>query len=643
MSELNLKNIAPLRRIPFSLIPTGGIKPEGWLNDQLTIQKDGLTGHLEDIWSCVGQYSGWLGGTGESWERGPYYLDGLVPLAFQLEDAELIGKIGKWIDWTLESQDRFGWYGPEKNEDWWPQMVMNKVLIQYHEATGDKRIVPFLSRYFTFQLKALPDRPLKNWGSSRAGDNIYAVIWLYNVTREGWLLDLAALINEQSFDWRSYFQNIPFTRPTGFYYDWKRMKKMASFEIYDAMAYFSTHTVNIAMGVKTPVLVSQLRDDGDLVSSVDKGIDDLMTHHGLAMGIWSGDEHLNGDSPSKGAELCSVTELLFSLEENLKVTGDPATGDHIEKLAYNALPGTMGYRIESHQYDQMPNQIAAVVAEHGFYNNDDDANIFGLEPNFGCCLANMHQGWPKFVSHMFMESYDGGLALMLYGPSATEFETKDGKKVRVVQKTEYPFSDRVEISVSSEAEVAFPLHFRIPGWCDDAKLEFQGETFAPETGTVFKLDYKGSDENTLVLRLPMTVKTSFWGGSSVAVERGPLLYALKIDEEWTVSSGTKPYCDYAVRGLSEWKYALELTEEGGLETYEVIETGIASDQPYSQDGAPVRIMAKAHRCPEWGKEKDTALLPPTSPLPLSGENEMIELVPYAATKLRITCFPWGHS
>lgn len=57
------------------------IKPEQWLRDQLRIQADGLTGHLEEHWADVGPGNGWIGGKGESWERGPYYLDGLLPLA----------------------------------------------------------------------------------------------------------------------------------------------------------------------------------------------------------------------------------------------------------------------------------------------------------------------------------------------------------------------------------------------------------------------------------------------------------------------------------------------------------------------------------------------------------------------------------
>jgi hypothetical protein len=119
----------------------------------------------------VGPENGWLGGKGESWERGPYYLDGLLPLACLLNNARLKAKVMRFVEWTLQSQISSGFFGPSTNNDWWPRMVMLKALTQYHEQSDDARVLTLMTRYFHYQLSELPKRPLQDWGKFRWQDN----------------------------------------------------------------------------------------------------------------------------------------------------------------------------------------------------------------------------------------------------------------------------------------------------------------------------------------------------------------------------------------------------------------------------------------------------------------------------------------
>jgi hypothetical protein len=83
---------------------------------------------------------------------------------------------GKWI--TVETAD--------KGEDWWPKMVMLKVLQQYYTATGDKRVIPFMSKYFRYQLQTLQQTPLgrwTEWAQSRGAENSLMAQWLYGITK----------------------------------------------------------------------------------------------------------------------------------------------------------------------------------------------------------------------------------------------------------------------------------------------------------------------------------------------------------------------------------------------------------------------------------------------------------------------------
>jgi hypothetical protein len=181
------KSVAKLAPTVWLALPLGQIRPTGWLRRQLRIQADGLSGHLDEFWPDVGPQSGWVGGPGESWERGPYFIDGLFPLAWQLDDETLKAKAMRFINWTLNNQAPSGMIGPASNDDWWPRMVMLKVLAQYHDATADPRVIGVLTRYFHYQLAALPTRPLRDWGKYRWQDEVLVVEWLYERTGDALL------------------------------------------------------------------------------------------------------------------------------------------------------------------------------------------------------------------------------------------------------------------------------------------------------------------------------------------------------------------------------------------------------------------------------------------------------------------------
>ena len=301
-SQAAVKNRAPLAQSAFYPLPLGAIRPTGWLQAQLQIQADGLGGHLDETWPDVGPNSGWLGGSGESWERGPYFLDGLVPLAYLLDDARLKAKAQRYIDWTLNNQAPNGMFGPRSNDDWWPRMVMLKVLTQYHEATGDPRVIPAMQRYFEYQLAALPKRPLRDWGKFRWQDKALSVLWLYNRNGDPKLLDLLRLLHQQGYDWLAEFADFPYTdRITA------ELIKLNEGEGLKDLA-LATHGVNNGQAIKTgPVwsLVSGSDTDRDGATRM---IDQLDKYHGLPNGMFSCDEHLAGLNPSQGSELCTVVE-----------------------------------------------------------------------------------------------------------------------------------------------------------------------------------------------------------------------------------------------------------------------------------------------------------------------------------------------
>ena len=78
-------------------VSSNQIKFDGWIKKQLNTQLYGLFGSLDKVWKDV-RDSKWLGGNEEGWERFPYYLNGLIPIAYALGDEELIEKANRYID-----------------------------------------------------------------------------------------------------------------------------------------------------------------------------------------------------------------------------------------------------------------------------------------------------------------------------------------------------------------------------------------------------------------------------------------------------------------------------------------------------------------------------------------------------------------
>jgi DUF1680 family protein len=628
---------APLTAGKLTPLPLGSIRPRGWLLAQMKIQANGLSGHLDETWDDVGPNSGWLGGKGESWERGPYYLDGLIPLAVQLEDARLKAKAQRYVEWTLTHQAADGMIGPATNDDWWPRIVMLKALAQYQEATGDARVIPLMDRYFRHQLGALPRRPLRDWGKFRWQDNLLTVVWLYNRTGDAYLLELARLLHAQGHDWIAQYANFEYRQKITAEFihlnDGGGLKDLA----------LATHGVNNGQGLKTGPVWSLVSGSMEDRYAAWKMLAELDRWHGLPNGMFSCDEHLSGRDPSQGSELCTVVEAMFSLEQALAVTGSAEFGDRLEKLAFNALTGAFTDDMWAHQYNQEPNQVECSLHRKPWVSDGPESNLYGLEPNFGCCTANFHQGWPKFAASLWMLSgeseSDEGLAAVAYAPCKVKTRVR-GVPVEVVEETEYPFRGVVRITVNPEAPVEFPLRVRFPAWAGCGKtLAINGKDWpipCEKSWAGPTRMWRAGDR--VEVEFPMEPRVSRWFKDSVAVERGPLVFSYGIGEDWVKLRDRGMTADWQVFPTTPWNYALEIDERDETKAIRVTE-GAVGDAPFRRKQAPVTLAVKARKVATWRAEDGAANELPQSPVAADAAEETIALIPYAAAKLRITAFP----
>jgi hypothetical protein len=304
-------NRSPLLPLSFIKLPVGSIQPEGWILKYLELQRDGLTGHLGEISAWLDKKdNAWYSGTGRGdhgWEEVPYWLKGYGDLGYILKDEKIINETKLWLDKVLASQRADGFFGPsavgngqeDKKgaiPDLWPNMLMLWCLQSYYEYSGDTRVIPFMTKYFKWQLTVPDDKLLKTyWENSRGGDNLYSIYWLYNRTGEKWLLNLADKIHRNTADW-SQENNLP---------NW--------------------HNVNITQCFREPATYYLQTKDSAYLQATYKDFNLVRSLYGqVPGGMFGADENARkgfGD-PRQAVETCGIVEQMASDEILTGITGD---------------------------------------------------------------------------------------------------------------------------------------------------------------------------------------------------------------------------------------------------------------------------------------------------------------------------------
>ncbi|MBR6732902.1 MAG: glycoside hydrolase family 127 protein [Kiritimatiellae bacterium] len=629
-----------LRPAAMERLAPGAVRPQGWLAKQMKMQRDGLTGHAEELYDDIGK-SDWITrgkrGGQFAWERGPYYAKGLLSLAFALDDAELKARAKKWVDAYIASQRENGDFGPV-DRSWWAKMIALWTLRDWCEATGDPRVVPFLERYFAFQRAAFEkgDSLSKDscWAIARGGDEIDVLVWLCRKTgRQEWA-ELARRVAGMSADWTSFYHRGGASDPG-----------------------YRVHIVNYMQGLKLPALKWLLGGGEEDRTAVRAALDPsgwAMKKCGRPDCAVNGTEPLTSRSSTEGTELCATAEHILSAQVALEALGDAQLADDLEMAAYNTLPATLGGDGRGLRYYCLLNQPACIDAELKFACNGHGmlSTVAGPYAGYGCCRSNFHFAWPKVAESMWMKR-DGGLAAVVYGdctvktPLATVRETGG-----------YPFSDEVRFEILETRGGEWPLFLRVPGWSDGMCVKVQNKANDVEVSKAkngfYRLDGRWKKGDVVEVSFRAKVEVTRWENDSLAVTRGPLLYALRIDAKETQRTAADwPILKRDAAGVvrdvelgmpmrlmeptAPWNYAL-VADAAGKPSFTCVGEGL---------DRRLRVNAVRTSSGGWGlMRRDAsgrAVDPPRSPvlpLELEGDAAEIELVPIALAQLRISLFPW---
>jgi DUF1680 family protein len=181
-----------------------------------------------------------------------------------------------------------------------------------------------------------------------------------------------------------------------------------------------------------------------------------------------------------------------------------------------------------------------------------------------------------------MRTQDNGLAVAFYAPSTTNIVI-NGNHITVNLTTNYPFGEVLQFVITANA--SFPFYLRIPGWCNQATVKVGATVPITVSGNqMYRLNLEQGVSN-VQLSLPMSFRIARRYNDSVAIYRGPLLYALKMGEKWTqLKYFAYNSSDWEIDPTTPWNYALLINTRNPNSSIQFVSSTKVGPMPFSSDG-----------------------------------------------------------
>lgn len=619
-------------------LPPGAVEPEGWLRDWCLAARDGFTGHMDEFdpefrraWALDHRMTGdrlnWPRGAWP-YEGGGYWFDGLVRLGYVLHDEALLAQAKRRLDVVVSHMNPNGilflWWLNKNNPDdakavtcdggWpiWAAGLLGRAMAARYAGSRDPGVLRALAEGYSRD---------HNWVRLGGGmSSVWPAFQTYTWTGNRQIAAaLSTIFSEDSSATE---------KPQGL---WTRYRRMPDPR---PGAESNEHVVMFLEG-STPWALGYLWTGRRAFLDATIAWHDLLER--IAMqpsGVPVADEFYGPTGAFRGTETCDVAGYLWSQTMLLMISGQGRMADRGERAFLNAGPATVSRDFLTHVYFQSPNRV---VDGSPPCPNGPGAAGCSYKPKHSplCCSAALNRIIPNYVMHMWMATYDNGLAATYYGPCKVSALVGDRVPIELVCKTEYPFSDSIEVSVRPDREVSFPLSFRIPGWCTNPQLSVNGSVIkdASDSRGFVRLERLWKPGDTIRLRLPMAVHVqtgrdgNAQGAPYASVSYGPLLFALPIRD---LGSPNSP--DPAAK----WRFALDAPGANPEHNIVVQRHAMPArwDWPLS---APISLQVTGVPI-DWNPEPKAPRLP-AKPITQAGAPQRITLVPFGCTKFRIAMFP----
>jgi hypothetical protein len=338
--------------------------------------------------------------------------------------------------------------------------------------------------------------------------------------------------------------------------------------------------------------------------------------------------------------------MMLSQEILLGVTGDLKWADRCEDVAFNTLPACFTADMKALRYLTSPNQCNSDKRSKSPVLADGGPMQWMNPYEHRCCQHNSGMAWPYFSENLWQATPGNGLAAVIYAPSKVTAKVGDGTSVTLTEDTQYPFDGKIEVSVTTPKSVKFPLYFRIPGWCDHPVFKINGKTATkadarPRRYVMIERVWAKGDKVTI--DFPMEIKLRTWAKNkdAVSVDRGPLTFSIKIQENYIKSGGTEKWPAWEIQPASPWNYGLVVDKSNPAKSFKVVKKPWpAAGQPFKWDQAPVELQVTAKPIPGW-TENYWGLIDALQPSPVKSDQpvQTISMIPMGAGRLRVSAIP----
>jgi len=213
----------------------------------------------------------------------------------------------------------------------------------------------------------------------------------------------------------------------------------------------------------------------------------------------------------------------------LRVTRDARYGDSMERIMYNTVLGAKPLENDGEAF---------YYSDYNF-----DAKRVYKHAHWPCCSGTLPQVAADYRINIYLRE-PRGVYVNLYVPSTVRW-TDGGSALTLTQEGDYPFDDRIALTMTSTKPTEFALNFRIPEWAEKASIRVNGVRtqgiVGPGRFAAIRREWKTGDR--VELELPMTIRLEAIDArnpNTVALIRGPLvLMAVKEDQDGPLPKVTR--------------------------------------------------------------------------------------------------------